>query len=50
MSVELIHIEIYQSRHFSFSLILFGALGVYVYTTSIDMKINITSALAQSTL
>lgn len=32
MTLELIHIEIYQSRHFSFSGSLLGAMGIYVDT------------------
>jgi len=48
--MELIHIQIYQSRHFSFSLMLLGAMGTYVYITLTDIKININSTVAQSTI
>jgi len=47
MSMELIHIQIYQSRHFSFSLMLLRGNG---YLCLYQVKININSAVAQSTI
>jgi hypothetical protein len=32
LSLELIHAEMYQSRHFSFKGTLLGAMGIYIHT------------------